>query len=43
VAQMVRAVLGLPAAPASDAADALALAVTHLQNTLLSAHLKAVK
>ncbi|MGA7120968.1 MAG: crossover junction endodeoxyribonuclease RuvC [Polyangiaceae bacterium] len=31
VAQMIRVVLGLPSAPASDAADALALAVTHLQ------------
>lgn len=31
VAQMVRIVLGLPKAPPSDAADALALAVTHLQ------------
>ena len=31
VAQMIRIVLGLPIAPPSDAADALALAVTHLQ------------
>lgn len=31
VAQMMKAVLSLPEAPASDAADALALAVTHLQ------------
>jgi crossover junction endodeoxyribonuclease RuvC len=31
VAQMIRVVLGLPSAPPSDAADALALAVTHLQ------------
>ncbi|HWL86472.1 MAG TPA: crossover junction endodeoxyribonuclease RuvC [Polyangiaceae bacterium] len=31
VAQMVRTFLSLPSAPASDAADALALAVTHLQ------------
>ncbi len=30
VAQMVRVVLGLATAPAADAADALALAVTHL-------------
>ena len=30
VAQMVRVVLGLAVAPAADAADALALAVTHL-------------
>jgi crossover junction endodeoxyribonuclease RuvC len=29
VAEMVRAVLGLGAAPSSDAADALALAITH--------------
>ncbi|WP_394848229.1 crossover junction endodeoxyribonuclease RuvC [Pendulispora brunnea] len=43
VAQMVRAFLALPAPPASDAADALALAVTHLQNALVNAHLKAVK
>jgi crossover junction endodeoxyribonuclease RuvC len=35
VAQMIRVVLSLPSAPASDAADALALAVTHLQNTPL--------
>ena len=34
VAQMMRAILGLAAVPASDAADALALAVTHLQNSL---------
>jgi crossover junction endodeoxyribonuclease RuvC len=32
VAQMIRVVLGLAAAPPSDAADALALAVTHLQH-----------
>jgi crossover junction endodeoxyribonuclease RuvC len=31
VALMVRALLGLPAAPPSDAADALALAITHLR------------
>jgi crossover junction endodeoxyribonuclease RuvC len=34
VAQMIRVILSLPAPPASDAADALALAVTHLQNSL---------
>lgn len=33
VAQMIRIVLGLPAVPRSDAADALAIAVTHLQGT----------
>lgn len=37
VAQMIRIVLGLPAAPRSDAADALAIAVTHLQGTRLPA------
>ncbi len=31
VAQMVRVLLGLAEAPPGDAADALALAVTHLQ------------
>jgi crossover junction endodeoxyribonuclease RuvC len=31
VAQMVRAALGLPALPAGDSADALALALTHLR------------
>ena len=31
VAQMVRVVLGLAAAPVADAADALAIALTHLQ------------
>lgn len=36
VAQMVRALLGLPAAPPSDAADALAIAVTHLRTIGLS-------
>jgi crossover junction endodeoxyribonuclease RuvC len=35
VAQMVRIVLGLAAAPAADAADALAVAVTHLQRLVL--------
>jgi crossover junction endodeoxyribonuclease RuvC len=37
VAQMVRVVLGLSAAPPADAADALALAVTHLQHVRLPA------
>jgi len=37
VAQMIRIVLGLPAAPPADAADALALAVTHLQHAPLAA------
>lgn len=36
VAQMIRVILALSSVPASDAADALALAVTHLQNTLAS-------
>jgi crossover junction endodeoxyribonuclease RuvC len=31
VAQMIRVILGLPSLPPADAADALALAVTHLQ------------
>jgi crossover junction endodeoxyribonuclease RuvC len=35
VAQMVRVVLGLPIAPPSDAADALATAITHLQRVPL--------
>jgi crossover junction endodeoxyribonuclease RuvC len=35
VAQMIRVVLGLSAPPPSDAADALALAVTHLQHMRL--------
>lgn len=35
VAQMIRVVLGLPEAPPSDAADALAVAVTHLQGIRL--------
>jgi crossover junction endodeoxyribonuclease RuvC len=30
VAQMIRVILGLAAAPPADAADALAVAVTHL-------------
>lgn len=37
VAQMIRIVLGLAAAPPADAADALALAVTHLQHAPLAA------
>ncbi len=37
VAQMIRVVLGLPQAPRADAADALAIAVTHLQGTRLPA------
>ncbi|MDP9034841.1 MAG: crossover junction endodeoxyribonuclease RuvC [Myxococcota bacterium] len=37
VAQMIRVLLGLAAAPPSDAADALALAVTHLQHATLLA------
>lgn len=36
VAQMVRVLLGLPAAPRADAADALAAAITHLQSAGLS-------
>jgi crossover junction endodeoxyribonuclease RuvC len=35
VAQMMRVLLGLVAAPPADAADALALAVTHLQHAPL--------
>jgi crossover junction endodeoxyribonuclease RuvC len=35
VAQMVRVVLGLKAAPLGDAADALALAIAHLQHIRL--------
>jgi crossover junction endodeoxyribonuclease RuvC len=35
VAQMVRVVLGLAAPPQADAADALAVAVTHLQRVVL--------
>ncbi len=34
VAQMVRAILKLPEVPQADAADALAVAITHLQNSL---------
>jgi len=37
VAQMIRVILGLPAPPKADAADALALAVTHLQHIPLAA------
>lgn len=37
VAQMIRIVLGLPEPPRSDAADALAVAVTHLQGTRFGA------
>jgi crossover junction endodeoxyribonuclease RuvC len=37
VAQMVRVVLGLAAAPEADAADALALAITHVQHIRLPA------
>ena len=36
VAQMIRVILGLAVAPVSDAADALALAVTHLQQSPFS-------
>src|SRR6185503_12243123 len=43
VAQMMRAILGLAVVPAADAADALALAVTHLQNTLNSHRLRVVQ
>ena len=35
VAQMIRIMLSLPKIPAFDASDALALAVTHLQNSML--------
>jgi len=37
VAQMIRVLLGLAAPPPADAADALALAVTHLQHIPLAA------
>lgn len=37
VAQMIRVLLGLTELPRSDAADALAIAVTHLQGTRLPA------
>ncbi len=35
VARMIRVILSLEAVPVPDAADALALAVTHLQNAML--------
>ena len=41
VAQMIRVVLGLAALPPSDAADALAVAVTHLQHAAITAGMKA--
>jgi crossover junction endodeoxyribonuclease RuvC len=44
VAQMIRVVLGLAVAPPADAADALAVAVTHLQHSLVvSAAVTAVR
>jgi crossover junction endodeoxyribonuclease RuvC len=44
VAQMIRVVLGLAAAPPADAADALAAAVTHLQHMPLPpAHTRGMK
>ncbi|WP_083604345.1 crossover junction endodeoxyribonuclease RuvC [Pajaroellobacter abortibovis] len=36
VAHMIKAFLGLSEAPAFDASDALAVAITHLQNTLFN-------
>jgi crossover junction endodeoxyribonuclease RuvC len=42
VAQMIRVVLGLAAAPPSDAADALAVAVTHLQHAAMTAGMKTI-
>jgi len=36
VAQMIRVLLGLPVVPRADAADALAIAVTHLQGQRLT-------
>jgi crossover junction endodeoxyribonuclease RuvC len=43
VAQMIRVLLGLAAPPAADAADALAVAVTHLQHAaVLLAGMKGV-
>jgi len=43
VAQMIRIVLGLTVAPPTDAADALAVAVTHLQHAgILAAGMKGV-
>lgn len=41
VAQMVRVILGLGAIPRSDAADALAIAVTHLQGRSIVSGLRA--
>jgi len=41
VAQMIRVILGLADAPVFDAADALALAVTHLQQSPYTAKLEA--
>lgn len=43
VAQMVRVLLGLPGLPPPDAADALAIAVTHLQGRALLASVKSRK
>jgi crossover junction endodeoxyribonuclease RuvC len=43
VAQMIKVVLGLSAPPAADAADALALAVTHLQHIPLAAAARALR
>jgi len=40
VAQMIRVLLGLSAPPPSDAADALALAVTHLHRVPILAGMK---
>ena len=40
VARMIRVLLGLPALPPADAADALALAVTHLQHIPLAAAIR---
>jgi crossover junction endodeoxyribonuclease RuvC len=41
VARMIRALLGLAEVPAADAADALAIAVTHLQdNPVLRFHIR---
>jgi crossover junction endodeoxyribonuclease RuvC len=42
VAQMVRVVLGLAATPRADAADALALAVTHLQRSPITSAFRKV-
>jgi crossover junction endodeoxyribonuclease RuvC len=43
VAQMIRVLLGLTALPRPDAADALAIAVTHLQGRRLQAAIASVK